>query len=205
MLCVLGIRSTGLPMSWGDAYDSICLTVWVTHDPSTAVRATTSLGGERAHQRCLFSPLPTVFSRALFSTTHPTLVENGRAEPFPRFHEINFIPLRFVQHCGNVQPTGGCHRGMGKKESGGLGEKTQKGKGDRSRAAPPSPGLSPQDSGKTVLRGWSTQSIKDKSGKSGHEKYTENKSTAQIVRCLPYALERNSCASVPAWKSETAS
>ena len=81
---------------------STYLTVWVTHDPSTGVRATTSLRGERAHQRCLFSPLPTVFSRALFSTTHPTLVENGRAEPFPRFHEINFIPLRFVQHRGNV-------------------------------------------------------------------------------------------------------
>ena len=48
IVCVLGIRSTGLPLSWGDACDSIRLTVWVTHDPSTGVRATTSLGGERA-------------------------------------------------------------------------------------------------------------------------------------------------------------
>ena len=137
---MLGSRSTGLPLSWGDNPGSISysiyLTGWVTHDPSTAVRATTSLGGERAHQRCLFSPLPTVFSRALFSTTLPTLGENRCDEQFPRFHEINFIPLRFVQHHGNVQPTGVCHRGMGKEESGGLGEKTRKGKGDCSRAAP---------------------------------------------------------------------
>ena len=115
-----------------------------THDPSTAVRATTSLGGERAHQRCLFSPLPTVFSRALFSTTLPTLVENGHAEPLSRFHEINFFPLRFVQHRGNVQLHIVPHRGMGKKESGGLGEKTRKGKGDCSRAAPLSPGCLPK-------------------------------------------------------------
>ncbi|WP_156300131.1 hypothetical protein [Ruminococcus champanellensis] len=33
---------------------------------------------------------------------------------------------------------------MGKKESGGLGEKTQKGKGDCSRAAPLSPGCLPK-------------------------------------------------------------
>ena len=136
MLCVLRLRRRGLPMSLGDVCDSICLTGRVTHDPSTGVRATTSLGGERAHQRCLFSPLPTVFSRALFSTTLPTLVENVRAEPFPRFHEINFIPLRFVQHHGNVQLHIVPHRGKGKEESGGLGEKTRKGKGDCSRAAP---------------------------------------------------------------------
>ena len=48
ILCVLRIRRSVLPMSWGDVCDSICLTVWVTHDPFTAVRATTSLGVERA-------------------------------------------------------------------------------------------------------------------------------------------------------------
>ena len=108
------------------------------------MRATTSLGGERAHQRCLFSPLPTVFSRALFSTTLPTLGENGRAEPLSRFHEMNFFPLRFVQHRGNVQLHIVPHRGMGKEESGGLGEKTRKGKGDCSRAAPLSLGCLPK-------------------------------------------------------------
>ena len=48
MLCVLFLRRSVLPVSWGDVCDSICLTVWVTHDPSTGVRATTSLRGERA-------------------------------------------------------------------------------------------------------------------------------------------------------------
>ena len=36
------------------------------------------------------------------------------------------------------------HRGMGKEESGGLGEKTRKGKGDCSRAAPLSLGCLPK-------------------------------------------------------------
>ena len=63
MVCVLHLRRSVLPLSWGDVYDSISLTKWVTHDPSTGVRATTSLGGERAHQRCLFSPLPWAASR----------------------------------------------------------------------------------------------------------------------------------------------
>ncbi|MED9891460.1 hypothetical protein [Ruminococcus champanellensis] len=35
---------------------------------------------------------------------------------------------------------------MGKEESGGLGEKTRKGKGDCSRAAPLSPGCLPKTS-----------------------------------------------------------
>ncbi|WP_329973586.1 hypothetical protein [Ruminococcus champanellensis] len=39
-----------------------------------------------------------------------------------------------------------CQRGMGKAESGGLGEKTRKGKGDCSRAAPLSPGCLPKTS-----------------------------------------------------------
>ena len=52
--------------------------------------------------------------------------------------------LRFVQHHGSVQPTSVCNRGMGKKESGGLGEKTRKGKGDCSRAAPLSLGCLPK-------------------------------------------------------------
>ena len=93
----------------------------------------------------ILSP-PTVFSRALFSTTLPTLGENGRAESFSRFQPSNLIPLRFVQHHGNVQLHIVPHRGMGKEESGGLGEKTRKGKGDCSRAAPLSPGCLPKTS-----------------------------------------------------------
>ena len=39
---------------------------------------------------------------------------------------------------------GVCQRGMGKEESGGLGEKTRKGKGDCSWAAPLSLGCLPK-------------------------------------------------------------
>ena len=39
---------------------------------------------------------------------------------------------------------GVCQRGMGKEENGGLGEKTRKGKGDCSRAAPLSLGCLPK-------------------------------------------------------------
>ena len=70
-----------------------------------------------------------LFSRALFSTTLPTLVENGSAGQFPRFHEINFIPLRFVQHCGSVQlwvlPGGG----WGRRKVGDWGRKPRRGRG----------------------------------------------------------------------------
>ena len=60
ILCVLGTRSTVLPISWGDNPGSIpysiYLTKWVTHDPSTGVRATTSLRGERAQQAAYSLP-----------------------------------------------------------------------------------------------------------------------------------------------------
>ena len=85
---------------------------------------------------------------------------------------------------------GVCHRGMGKKESGGLGEKTRKGKGDCSRAAPPFPGLSPQDTGKPVLRVPSTQSIKDNIKEKGHKK-------ASVSRCFFLIQIAASPAAVP--------
>ena len=80
---------------------------------------------------------------------------------------------------------------MGQEESGGLGEKTRKGKGDCSRAAPLPPGClpkilvdrscvtalvkqieqhtSPQDIGKTLLRKNSTQTIKDRRKTKDHK------------------------------------
>ena len=78
---------------------------------------------------CLFSPLSPVFSRALFSTTLPSLGENGRAEPFPRFHEINFIPLRFVQHHGSVQLWVLHGGGWGRRKAGDWGRKPGRGRG----------------------------------------------------------------------------
>ena len=129
IICVLGTRRSVLPLSWGDVCCFICLTGWVTHDPSTGVRATTSLGGGESAVNCLFSPLPTVFSRALFSTILPTLGENGRAEPLSRFHEKDFIPLRFVQHCGNVQLGMSLGGGWGRRKAGDWGRKPRRGRG----------------------------------------------------------------------------
>ncbi len=156
MLCVRHIRSTGLPMSWGDVCDSISLTGWVTHDPSTGVRATTSLRGERAQQAAYSLPSHR-FSLALsFPQLSPLLWgtdELNRSHDFMR--QTGSFP--FCAASWKCAALGAAQRGMGKEESGGLGEKTRKGKGDCSRAAPPSPGLSPQASGKTLLRKRSTQ------------------------------------------------
>ena len=101
-------------------------------------------GSERS-KLLILSPPNGFLSRSLFHNP-PHSCENECAGQFPRFHEINFIPLRFVQHPGNVQPTGACQRGMGKAESGGLGEKTRKGKGAKTGAFRlPSYLICPQD------------------------------------------------------------
>ena len=148
MLCVLGIRSRDLPLSWGDNPGSISysiyLTGWVTHDQSTAVRATTSLGGERAHQRCLFSPLPTVFSRALFSTTLPTLGENERAEPFPQFHDIDLFISVLCSIMGMCNLQVYAIGGWGRRKAGDWGRKPERGRGIAAGLPPLSPGCLPK-------------------------------------------------------------
>ena len=158
MLCVLGIRSSVLPDAWGDVCDSICLTIWVTHDPSTGVRATTSLGGERAHQRCLFSPLPTVFSRALFSTTLPTLVENECSLMVPTISCARLVYFRSVQHHGSVQLWVLHGGGWGRRKAGDWGRKPGRGRGIAA-GLPPFPWVVSPSSSRTVLRVPSTQSI----------------------------------------------
>ena len=99
---------------------------------------------------------------------------------------------------------------MGKKESGGLGEKTQKGKGDCSRAAPLPLGClpkilvewycvtaldkqiesrtSPQDIGKTLLRDPSTQSIRKRTTGNGHKKHNGKE---QVEHAEHQKRERN--------------
>ena len=52
----------------------------------------------------------------------------------------------------------------------GTGGENPEGEGGLQPGCPPFPGLSPQDIGKTVLRVPSTQSIKNKPGKDGHER-----------------------------------
>ena len=125
-------------------------------------------------------------NRTLFSTTLPSLVENEPAMIVPTISAAKSHPFAFCAASWKCAALGAAWRGMGKEESGGLGEKTRKGKGDCSRAAPLSPGClpkhpvdgscvthtvnqiephtSPQASGRVVLRDPSTQTIKDKSG-----------------------------------------
>ena len=145
IICVLCTRFAVLPFSDHLFVNHLIFSACLAHAVRVYRCASDNLfeRGESA-VNCLFSPLSPVFSRALFSTTLPTLGENGRAEPFPRFQPPKLTPLRFVQHHGNVQLHIVPHRGMGKEESGGLGEKTRKGKGDCSRAAPLSPGCLPK-------------------------------------------------------------
>ena len=135
MVCVLFLRRSVLPMSWGDVCCSICLTRAVTHDPSTGVRATTSLRGERAQQAAYSLPSHR-FSLALsFPQLSPLLWgtdELNRSHDFMR--QTGSFP--FCAASWKCAALGAAQRGMGKEESGGLGEKTRKGKGDCSRAAP---------------------------------------------------------------------
>ena len=99
---------------------------------------------------------------------------------------------------------------MGKEESGGLGEKTRKGKGDCSRAAPLPLGClpktsvkrscvtalvkqiesrtSPQDIGKTLLRDPSTQTIRKRTTGNGHKKHNGKE---QVQHAEHQKRERN--------------
>ena len=100
---------------------------------------------------------------------------------------------------------GVCQRGMGKEESGGLGEKTRKGKGDCSRAAPLSPGCLPKTpvnlycvsvarrasehaqkkkvtKSQMSKRDPNTQSIKNKLKANGHKKEKQQTITDSLCR-----------------------
>ena len=155
MLCVLRLRSTVLPMSWGDNPGSIpysiYLTKWVTHDPFTAVRATTSLRGERAHLTMLILSPPNGFlSRSLFHNP-PHSLENGRAEQFPRFHDIDLFISVLCSIVGMCS-FGCCIEGDGEGGKRGTGGENPEGEGGLQPGCPPFPGLSPQEVGRTLLR-----------------------------------------------------
>ena len=64
---------------------------------------------------------------------------------------------------------GCCIEGDGEGGKRGTGGENPEGEGGLQPGCPPSPGLSPQDSGKPVLRVPSTQIIKNKSQANGHK------------------------------------
>ena len=129
MVCVLFLRRSVLPMSWGDVCCSICLTRAVTHDPSTGVRATTSLRGERAQQAAYSLPSHR-FSLALsFPQLSPLLWRTNVLWRFPRFHEIDlFISVlcSIMGMCSlRVYAVGGWRR----RKAGDWGRKPGRGRG----------------------------------------------------------------------------
>ena len=117
----------------------------------TIVRETTSLGEERAQQAAYSLPSQR-FSLAL-SFPHPPH-SCGETSACDGSHDFRRQTLFSTVLCSIMGQQNSCivsQRGMGKKESGGLGEKTQKGKGDCSCAAPPFPGVvSPRHVPKTT-------------------------------------------------------
>ena len=150
MLCVLGIRSTVLPEAWGDNPGSISystyLTGWVTHDPSTGVRATTVLS----------FPQPT-----------PLL---WRTDELNRSHDFSRQISPFCVWCSIMEMCsfGCCMEGDGEGGKRGTGGENPEGEGGLQPGCPPFPGLSPQDDSKPVLRVPSTQKKSDDSQTDGH-------------------------------------
>ena len=102
------------------------------------MRETTSLGRERAHQRCLFSPLPTVFSRALFSTLSPLFGETSACDGSQDFlRKTLFIPvLRSIVETYRARP---CPKGDGKEGKWGTGGETPEGEGGLQQCCTPLP------------------------------------------------------------------
>ena len=146
---------------------STYLTGWVTHDPSTAVRATTSLSGERAHLTMLIlSPLTGFLSRSLF---HNSPLSCGERMFSDGSHDFSrqISPLSVLCSIMEVCGFGCCMEGDGEGGKRGTGGENPEGEGGLQPGCPPSPGLSPQDIGKPVLRMYSTQTIKDTPGKDG--------------------------------------
>ena len=70
-----------------------------------------------------------LFSRALFSTTLPTLGENERAEPFPRFHDIDLFISVLCSIMGMCNLQVYAIGGWGRRKAGDWGRKPGRGRG----------------------------------------------------------------------------
>ena len=140
-----GARLWVLLLSWGDNPRANPM-------PLYAMRETTSLGGERAHHGCLFSPLPTVFSRALFSTPSPLLWGTNRRDTFPRFPAQDLFSNVLCSILGMCSAASYSPGGWGRRKVGDWGRKPRRGRGISMAMRPPSLGLSPQDKSKAHKR-----------------------------------------------------
>ena len=108
---------------------SACLTIWVTHDPSTGVRATTSLRGERAQQAAYSLPSQR-FSLALsFPQPSPLLWRTdglNHSHDFSR--QISFLSV-LCSIMGMCSFTSSPIGGWGRRKAGDWGRKPGRGRG----------------------------------------------------------------------------
>ena len=127
---------------------SIYLTKWVTHDPSTGVRATTVLS---------------------FPQPSPLL---GKTDGLNRSHDFS-RQISFLSVLCSIMGMcsfGCCIEGDGEGGKRGTGGENPEGEGGLQPGCPPFPGLSPQDIGKTVLRVPSTQTIRKRKKENCHQR-----------------------------------
>ena len=87
-----------------------------------------------------------------------------RTDELNRSHNFSRQISPFCVLCSIVGMCsfGCCMEGDGEGGKRGTGGENPEGEGGLQPGCPPFPGLSPQDIGKPVLRGWSTQSIKER-------------------------------------------
>ena len=109
---------------------STYLTGWVTHDPSTGVRATTSLRGERAHLTMLILSPPNGFlSRSLF---HNPPHSCGERMFFDGFHDFSRQSSPLSVLCSIMETcsfTSSPIGGWGRRKAGDWGRKPGRGRG----------------------------------------------------------------------------
>ncbi len=138
-------------------------------------------GGERS-KLLILSPPNGFLSRSLFH--NPPLSFGKRifsdgSHDFSRRISFPCVLCSIMETCSFTSPSIG---GWGRRKAGDWGRKPGRGRGIAA-GLPPFPGLSPQASGKTLLRRPSTQSIKDNTQGADPENETNNQyETAQNIK-----------------------
>ena len=139
---------------------SACLTIWVTHAPSTGVRTTTVLSFPQ--------PSPLLWGTNVLDSFHD----------FSRQISSLCVLCSIMETCSFTLPSIG---GWGRRKAGDWGRKPGRGRGIAA-GLPPFPRVVSPSSGKTVLRIPSTQSIKNKSASKWSRTYLPWGSVYAVLR-----------------------
>ena len=193
MLCVLHLRSTDLPLSWGDVCCFICLTGWVTHDPSTGCLGRQPGGRGAARLQSpfpfrVFSPSPPLSSFPIPLKTRckdahfHNVAQNTKGRNL--FHEIVGMvqPVRSPQEWGELwkrererKPVRGERISIVRCALSPLNEVVARTPVDGSCVTALVKQIesrtSPQNIGKSALRDASTQTIRKRTTGKGHKKH----------------------------------